>query len=206
LNRLGCTAAAIWSALRKLQPAREPLRILDLACGGGDVAVWLARRAQRRNYPWRFLGVDRSSTALQVARERARAAQASVDFSEFDVLGDPLPAGFDVITCSLFLHHLSDAEALCLLRSAATVARRGVIVSDLARSNINECLTWLGCQFVTRSPVVHKDGPISIRAAFSLAEARTLAAAAGMPQAVVRAQFPARWLLWWRQTACSAQS
>jgi 2-polyprenyl-3-methyl-5-hydroxy-6-metoxy-1,4-benzoquinol methylase len=200
LNWLGQSAGSIWSALRNVAQPNEPLRVLDLACGGGDVLIYLARRAQRRKLPWRFFGVDKSNVALQVARDRARARQIDVDFSSLDVLNDALPGGFDVLTCSLFLHHLTDEEALRLLSSMAAAARRAVIVSDLSRSNTNQWLTWLGCQIVTRSPVVHKDGPISIRAAFSIDEARQLASAAGLERASVRPQFPARWLLCWRRS------
>ena len=50
VNRLSRSAAIFWPALRTLlcgQPSDRPLRVLDIACGGGDVTRDIARRAQQ---------------------------------------------------------------------------------------------------------------------------------------------------------------
>jgi 2-polyprenyl-3-methyl-5-hydroxy-6-metoxy-1,4-benzoquinol methylase len=197
LNAFGRSSAMIW---RALQPFRnQRLRILDIACGGGDVAISLARRARRRGYAWEFTGVDKSELALDVARDRAKRAGVTIDFQACDVLADDLPPGFDIITCSLFLHHLSEGDAIQLLRRAGQAAGQMVVVSDLRRSRTNEWLTYFGCQLLSRSPVVHKDGPISIRAAFTMEEAVALAREAGLTDVCIKPRFPVRWLLTWRR-------
>jgi 2-polyprenyl-3-methyl-5-hydroxy-6-metoxy-1,4-benzoquinol methylase len=196
LNAFGRSSSMIFGALRRL---KQPLRILDVACGGGDVTVNLARRAARNGWPWEFTGVDKSATALDVAAKRAAAAGVKVEFQPLDVVADELPGGYDVIICSLFLHHLSDDEALGLLRRMAAAAERKVVISDLHRSRWNYAMTLAACQLATRSPVVHKDGPLSIRAAFSLSEARSLAERAGLTGARISARFPVRWLLEWNK-------
>jgi 2-polyprenyl-3-methyl-5-hydroxy-6-metoxy-1,4-benzoquinol methylase len=197
LNACGRSSGMLFGALRRFK--QQPLRILDVACGGGDVTLKLARRAAREGSHWEFSGVDKSATALDVAAKRAAAAGVKVKFQPLDVLADDVPGGFDVIICSLFLHHLSDEEALCLLRRMAVAARSLVVISDLHRSRLNYAMTLAACQLATRSPVVHKDGPLSIRAAFSLSEARALAESAGLTGARVRPQFPVRWLLEWNK-------
>ncbi len=197
LNAVGRSAAILWNALRPLRSRDEPLRILDIACGGGDVAIRLAKLAARHKLPWTVLGVDKSETALSTAAAAARAANVSVMFQRCDVWEDELPGDCDVVVCSLFLHHLSNEQAVELLARGAQIARRRMLINDLNRSRWNYAVTWLGCRLLTRSPVVHKDGPISIQAAFTQTEVAELAKAAGLEGAHVSPRFPARWLLQW---------
>ena len=110
---------------------------------------------------------------------------------------DPLPGGFDVVTCSLFLHHLSEDDAVTVLRRMRDAAGRLVLVNDLARSRFNYLAVWLACRLTTRSRVVRFDGPASVRSAFTPAEARALAERAGLSGATVSRRFPCRFLLSW---------
>lgn len=204
LNVVGRSADILWRALRRERCHCAPLRLLDLACGGGDVLRALARRARQSRLPWTFAGVDKSEVALDYAREQARHANLEASFVACDLLGDdwleaPAARDVDVVVCSLFLHHLSDGDAVSLLRRAAAVAQSKLIVNDLNRSVINRWLTWWGCHLLTRSPIVQFDGPASIRAAFSHDEARQLATAAGLHNATVSRRLPARWLLEWER-------
>lgn len=204
LNFVGRSADILWRALGRERRRGAPLRLLDLACGGGDVLLALARRARRSRLPWTFAGVDKSEVALDYAREQARRANLVASFVACDLLSDgwletPVAKDVDVVVCSLFLHHLSDSDAVSMLHRAAAVAQSKLLVSDLNRSVINRWLTWWGCHLLTRSPVVHFDGPASIRAAFSHNEARQLATVAGLDTVTVSMRLPARWLLEWER-------
>jgi hypothetical protein len=108
--------------------------------------------------------------------------------------------------CSLVLHHLTDAQAPALLRAMAKSARRLVVASDLVRSSGGYAVAWAATRMLTRSPVVRVDGPLSVRAALTLAEARTMARDAGLAGAVVRRRFPFRFVLTWMPTRHSAAS
>ncbi len=120
-----------------------------------------------------------------------------VPFFQLDALNDPLPEGFDVVTCSLFLHHLSEEQAVRLLRKMADAARSTILVNDLSRSRLGYALAWTGCRLLSRSPIVHHDGPASVRAAFNLAEARDLAERAGLERVSLSRRWPRRFLLSW---------
>lgn len=197
VNLLSGSAGTVWCAIRSVRADwRTPLRILDLASGGGDVAVGLWRRARSAGIDVRILGLERSELALDVARRRAAAAAGQVEFAQADVLADPLPAGFEIVTCSLFLHHLDDAAAVALLRKMAAAAQL-VIVNDLHRSRAGYLLAQAACRVLTRSPVVHADGPASIAAGFTLSEARSLAAQAGLEAASIQRRWPSRLLFCW---------
>ena len=118
-------------------------------------------------------------------------------FFRMDALSDPIPEGYDVLTCSLFLHHLDEDEAVLLLGRMAAAANRLILVDDLARSRSGSWLAWLVCRALSRSRVVQYDGPASAAAAFTPAEALALASQAGLEGATIRRHWPSRFLLSW---------
>lgn len=198
LNRISRSAQLVFACLRDLaRPDDAPLRVLDLATGGGDVPIALDRLAQRTGVPLQIAGCDVSATAIEHARHRAAVAGAEIDFFPLNVMTQPIPLGYDVLTCSLFIHHLTTNHARHLLsKLAATVGRR-VIINDLCRSPLRLMMVKLASHALSRSPVVHVDGPRSVRAAFTADELRNLAAEAAMKGARVEARWPARLLLVW---------
>jgi 2-polyprenyl-3-methyl-5-hydroxy-6-metoxy-1,4-benzoquinol methylase len=178
---------------------RTPLRLLDVATGAGDLPVALWRKARRAGIALTVEGCDRSPQALAYARRRAEAWGAAVRFFEWDALAGPCPDGYDVITCSLFLHHLDEEEAVRLLGSMAASAGSLVLVNDLRRSAAGFVLAYVGTRVLSRSDVVHVDGPRSVEAALTVAEVRHLAERAGLAGASVAQRWPCRFLLRWRR-------
>ncbi len=203
VNWISNTNLMIWRQIRNL--AREPgsprpLRILDVACGGGDVAQRMARQAQRAGIAVHVAGCDINPVAIAHARAAAPAwGTENVSFFQHDALNDPLPEGYDVITSSLFLHHLDNADVERMLRSMASAASRLVVNSDLRRSRLGYALAWAGARIFTRSRIVHVDGPLSVAAAFTVDEMRDVATRAGMTGVKFIRYFPERYLLVWRR-------
>lgn len=199
INRVSLSASILWPAIAGLARAQpgQTVRVLDLASGGGDVPIGLARRARRAGLDVRIDGCDISPVAVEFAARAADDAGADVSFFRLDTLNDPVPEGYNVLMCSLFLHHLADDEAVALLRRMAGAARSMVLVNDLLRSRIGYGLAQMGCRLLSRSPVVHHDGPASVRAAFTLDEVRELSARAGLEGARLGRRWPWRFLLSW---------
>jgi len=71
------------------------------------------------------------------------------------------------------------------------------VVDDLIRSRLGYALAWSGTRLLSRSWVVHTDGPLSVRAAFTPAELRRLAAEAGLTTAELVPFWPERQRLIW---------
>ena len=203
INLISGSARILWPTLRRLalQAGPQGLRVLDVATGAGDVPIRLWRRARKANLPLWIDGCDRSDCALTHARERAEQRHAEVPFFEWDALNGPLPAGYDILTCSLFLHHLDEGQAIDLLRRMAAAARRMLLINDLERSLPGLLLAYLGTRVLSGSPVVHTDGPLSVAAAFTRDEALALAHRAGLDGAVVQRRWPFRYLLSWSRSA-----
>jgi len=199
INLLSRSDAILWPSIERLARTNRgsTIRVVDLATGGGDVPLALAQRALRAGLDVRIEGCDVSEQAIEIARRNGAAAGLSVSFFTLDVLNEALPAGYDIVTCSLFLHHLDDANAVALLRKAADVTGRILLINDLVRGPVAFALAWTGCHLLTRSPVVRHDGPVSVAAAFSLGEARMLAQRAGLASATLVRRWPCRFLLSW---------
>ncbi len=198
LNRWAGADRILWPAIRDLAASlpERPIRVLDLAAGAGDVPIALWRRARRRGLRVEFTGVDLSPRAVEFARRRARSSDAAIDFRQCDVLSDDLPGGgCDVVMCSLFLHHLDETQALRLLERMLAASNRLVLVSDLRRSVAGLWLTHLAARLLTTSPVVRLDGARSVRGAFTLDEAASLARRAGWAPFRIQPVWPFRFLL-----------
>lgn len=201
INRISRVAGRLWKDVVELAPRRdgEPLRVLDVGCGGGDVLVALGGRARRAGVPVELHGCDISDFALDQASRAAEEAGVMLRTHRRDVVLDGPPTGFDLVTASLFLHHLDRAQGVRLLRGMADAAALGILIQDLRRTALGYGLAWIGVHTLTRSDVVRVDGLRSVEAALTSDEARDLCREAGLDNATVRTAWPQRFVLSWRR-------
>ncbi|MCA1791062.1 MAG: methyltransferase domain-containing protein, partial [Thioalkalivibrio sp.] len=180
INRVSLTDRRILrEVVRLARTSRHPLRVLDVGCGDGDVLLRVGSLARSRGVEVELHGCDISEAALKRARARAAVRGFEVALTRLDVTRSPLPEGpFSLVTCSLFLHHFSDADAAGLLGRMAA-AGHTLLVQDLRRTSLGFVLAWLGVYGLTRSRVARVDGLRSVRAAFTVQEAWALCARAG---------------------------
>ncbi|MFB7291911.1 SAM-dependent methyltransferase [Actinacidiphila glaucinigra] len=103
----------------------KPGTALDLGCGEGADAVWLARQG------WRVTAVDISRVALERAAGHAKAegiAEGLIDWQRHD-LGETFPEGTYDLVSAQFLHSPNDMPRERILRAAAAaVAPGGVLL------------------------------------------------------------------------------
>jgi SAM-dependent methyltransferase len=114
-----------------------PGRALDLACGAGRNAVWLAEQG------WRVTAVDFSDVGLTMARDLARARGVEVGWVEADVVAwVPEPRTWDLV-CALYLH-LSAPERRRVLRHAVDAVAPGGTLLVLGHDLSNLTEGWGG--------------------------------------------------------------
>ncbi|HEY7678751.1 MAG TPA: methyltransferase domain-containing protein [Candidatus Methylomirabilis sp.] len=165
---------------------RTPITILDVATGGADIPRAICRWARRRGLPVTIEALDRSAQAV------AAATAWAVGYPEIRVRraeAPPLPypdRSFDVVISSLFLHHLTEAQGVRLLREMERIARRGLIVNDLRRSRTARAVTALATRLLSPNRLTRHDGPMSILRGFRPEELRRMAARAGLARASTR--------------------
>ncbi|MCG7625076.1 class I SAM-dependent methyltransferase [Epibacterium sp. Ofav1-8] len=108
------------AALERLVSGRSLGRAVDLGCGRGDDAVWLARNG------WQVVAVDVSQTALDTVRHNAEAAGVAqkVTCVRHD-LSRTWPEGSFDLVLSMFTHTPMEFDRAAMLRSAATLVAPG---------------------------------------------------------------------------------
>jgi 2-polyprenyl-3-methyl-5-hydroxy-6-metoxy-1,4-benzoquinol methylase len=202
INAMSGAVPVLWRPIRALlrESGDQRMRMLDIATGAGDVPIGIWRKARESGVALDVEACDISPAAIQFAQRRPEERGADVSFFCLDAVTAEIPMGYDIVTCSLFLHHLEDDEAIELLRRMASAATRMILISDLVRSSIGWILARLGTRVLTTCRVVHVDGPRSVERAFTVEEATGLARRAGLANFDVRRHWPCRFLLVWKSS------
>jgi len=126
-DRRYAESGLLWSA----QPNRflvsevsdlPPGRALDLACGEGRNAVWLARHG------WQVTGVDFSEVAIAKAREQARAAGVDVEWLVADLLDYEPPARAFGLVIAFYLQVTASDRASIFPTAAEALADGGIFL------------------------------------------------------------------------------
>ncbi len=196
LNSVSMIAPLLAGQLRKLAAAvaPRPLRVLDVACGGGDLPIAWAKSARRQGWSLAVTALDRCDRALETTRRAAEAAGLEIGVRQANALTEPLPRGFDVVTCSLFLHHLDGPDVVRLVGEMTRVAGRAVLLCDLERTRLNLAIVSAASRLVSRCPVVHHDAAASIRGAWTRSELAELISGVVPGPVPVRSMPPCRML------------
>jgi ubiquinone/menaquinone biosynthesis C-methylase UbiE len=151
----------------------------------------------------RVVATDVSPEILTEAR--LVTAGTGVILEQADALHLPFSDGeFDVVTCSLALHHFEPLEARRVLSEMWRVARRGIVVADLSRGRTAYLATWLATHLVASNRLTRHDGPVSVLRAYTPIELSELAREAGLERFEVRRRFPFRQVLVARRSAREA--
>ncbi len=178
LNRYFGSYRIVSRFIRRWIKRGDRLRVLDLATGSADIPRVVADHARRVGAEAEIVAVDFQPTTIEAAR------RLSVNYPEIscvcaDVLTFESNEPFDVVICSLALHHFSDDDAVKLLRRARELSRRYVLISDLRRGPLVRLGVYLLTLLIFRDRMTREDGRVSAVRSFSFAELRVLAIRAG---------------------------
>ena len=153
-------------------------RVLDLATGAGDLPRELVTWARARGIQLKVDAVDFQSSTLAIAKSRS-ATFPEITWTEGNILSFESADPYDLVVCSLALHHFCEADAQALLTRCTALSRRWVLVSDLERSRFASVGIWLLTQFFYREPMTRFDARVSAQRAFCFQEMAAMATAAG---------------------------
>ena len=200
LNRwFGSYRLVMRFARRWIRPG-DQLRVADLATGSADIPRLLVDHARAVGGSIAIDAVDFQPTTCEMARGLS-AGYPEITCHCDDVLKFGTAGAYDLVLCSLALHHFSEADAVAVLRRCRELSRRFVLVSDLRRGFLASVGVYLLTSIIFRDPITRSDARVSARRAFTLAELRDLAKRAGW-EAFGSGKFPlARHAIWLEQGA-----
>ena len=124
------------------------------------------------------------------------SAYPEISIIEGNILEFQAADPYDMVLCSLVLHHFSSEDAVRLLRNCRELSREFVLVSDLRRSYLATIGVHVLTATVFREPMTRTDGRLSAARAFSSAEFRSMAERAGWKKFDHRKFRFARQALW----------
>lgn len=167
--------------LRYLEPLlrqRQPLRMVDLGTGAGDIPRLIVTKARELGCPVQITAVDRQQPTLQIA-EKMSAEFPEIRFVKSDILTFSEGSLYDIVMCNLVLHHLDETDAIRLLRRCRELTKGLSLVTDLRRSRLAQLGIYAVTSLVYRDAMTRHDARLSAERAFSFPELRKLAIAAG---------------------------
>jgi ubiquinone/menaquinone biosynthesis C-methylase UbiE len=161
------TLALLRSVLRQMDNPPQ-ISYLDVASASADNLAHA--QLQMADVTIKATVLDRSSRHLP---------RSSMNVVCGDALALPFrDASFDVVGCSLFIHHLEPSEIVRFVREGLRVARHAFVINDLVRSRVHYWAASAG-RMLYRSRLTRHDAPASVQRAYTPDELRQILAAAG---------------------------
>jgi 2-polyprenyl-3-methyl-5-hydroxy-6-metoxy-1,4-benzoquinol methylase len=193
LNRLALAHRPVLQWLAQVTadlPRSQPIRILDVGFGQGDLLRAIGRWARSAGVPVALQGIDSNPRSVHAAH-RATPRAMHIHFRSADVFAfEPAPQP-DFVISSQFVHHLHDGHVVRYLRWCELHAQRGWFIADLQRNVISYYgFRWLA-RLAGMHPVVRHDGAVSIARSFRREDWQVLLLQAGLT-AGIQQHFPFR--------------
>jgi len=139
----------------------QSLSLLEVAAGTGVVPAAVAAALARSGVEIKVTLLDRAQCHLKSCNRRAVTGDAlALPFSD---------GSFDVVSCTLFVHHLAPDEVLRFVNEALRVCRVAVLINDVVRHRAHLGLVYAGMPLY-RSRLTRHDAPASVRRAYTVME------------------------------------
>ncbi len=181
----GARSSTKWGLEGKNEAGRD-LKILDVAAGSADVTAAMASHAGKMGFKVLAVAADLNLAVLGQGRAWNREFH-EISYALANGLSLPFPDdSFDIVHCSLVLHHLSEEDAVRFLGEMARVSRFAVIAGDLRRNLIPWALIWIISRLFTSNKYTRYDGPLSVLRSFTPSEMKKLGQATGLKEFRVR--------------------
>ena len=178
LNRWFGSYRLICHFVRRWIKPGDNMRIVDLATGSGDIPRLIVDYARKIGAKVEIDALDRQSATLEIARKLS-AAYPEISYHATNILDWSPAEAYDIVLCTLVLHHFSDEDAVSVLRRCRESSRNFVLVSDLRRGFLATAGVHLLTAFIFREPMTRYDARLSAERAFSFSELRQLVVRAG---------------------------
>ncbi|WP_188050952.1 methyltransferase domain-containing protein [Flavobacterium sp. GP15] len=144
--------------------------IVDVGCGNGDMLRTLAEFGLKNNLKFKLIGIDANNFTVSHAKQLSEK-YPNISYLCQDIFSKEfLDVKYDIILCTLTLHHFKDDEIVYLLNTFYTTATIGIVINDLQRSAIAYRLFQGLCFVFQLNAMSREDGLVSILRGFKKEE------------------------------------
>lgn len=148
----------------------DPLRIIDLGCGGGDLIFAVARSLRRHKIEYRITGIDGNANSLAYAQKKC-AACSEINFIQADILSDAFRLQpCDILISSHFIYHFPEEKLARFLKSSISAVSTAIIFSELERNRLALRLFKFSSFLLPISKLAKEDGLLAIQRSFNKKE------------------------------------
>lgn len=152
--------------LIKNHPKNKPIHIVDVGCGNGGMLRKIAFWARKKDFKINLTGIDANPHAIKIAQQLGEDFP-EINFLTLNVFSEKFSQHqYDIILCTLTLHHFKDREVEKLLYLFTQQAGLGVVINDLQRSKTAYRLFRAFCAVFIHNDIARKDGLTSILRGF----------------------------------------
>ncbi|MGM0580092.1 MAG: methyltransferase domain-containing protein [Bacteroidota bacterium] len=141
-------------------------QIADLGCGSGEMLLKIAKWCRSQNIKVQLHGFDANPNVIAYAEEHCKD-YPEISFHAENIFSEDFKnKKFDVICCTLFLHHFPQKDLVKLLKQFKLQSEK-VIINDLHRHYFAYySIKWI-TRFFSKSPMVQNDACLSVWRAFT---------------------------------------
>ena len=151
----------------------DPLTIIDLGCGGGDILRNVSQFGQQHGYKFRLIGIDANPNTIKYAKELSKPYD-NIEFRTIDIFSEEFDQlEYDVILATLFLHHFKNDKLVSFLNPVVEKAKLGVVINDLHRHKLAYYLFKLLCITIKNKTII-EDGLTSVLRGFKRRELKEI--------------------------------
>lgn len=159
------TLQGVQSLLNKANSDNE-LTIVDIGCGNGDMLRTLAKYAEKHQLKFKLIGIDANPFTINHAKELSQQ-YPSISYSCEDIFEDNFNSlHYDIVLCTLTLHHFKDEEIIQLMSVFYKNTNIGIVINDLQRSSVAYRLFQALCFVFSLNKMSKEDGLVSILRGF----------------------------------------
>ena len=166
-NRL--TLCGVQKLIRNISN-KEIITILDVGCGNGDMLRKLAHYGYKNNLNFQLIGIDANNFTINHAKQLSEN-YPNISFLNHDIFEESFrELKYDIVLCTLTLHHFKDNQIINLLNVFYTNSKIGIVINDLHRNAIAYRLFQVICFVFNLNKMSRDDGLISILRGFKKKE------------------------------------
>ena len=143
---------------------RTDFSLLEAAAGTGELPQTVRARLQPGGINLRLMMLDRLLSHLGDGENKIVGDALALPFRD---------ASFDLISCCLFVHHLTPELVAVFVREALRCSRVAVLINDLIRHPVHWAMAHTG-RLIYRSRITVNDAPASVRQSYTTEEMRAM--------------------------------